>query len=229
MPAVIPVVAAVAGGAIAARGARGAAETQAGATNEATSEQRRQFNLQREDSLPYRETGRRALTSLEGEIDSPITAAEVMDDPGYQFGLSEGQRAMDRKVAASGGRVSGAALRAATRYGTDYGSAGYGAAYQRRQDRLNRLAALAGIGQTATANSAAAGQASANAISSAVMSQGDAAGAARMAQGNIWADTGNQIAALYGRRSRGGGTDTSSFRANDPYRSAGYYGGDEGE
>ncbi len=125
-----------------------------------------------------------------------------MQDPGYQFGLTQGQTALDRKIAAMGGRVSGAALKAASRYGTDYATTGYNAAYQRRQDRLNRLAALAGIGQSATGSSAQAGMNMANNVSGMLTAQGDASAASRLAQGNIWGGAANKIAALYGRNAQ---------------------------
>jgi len=137
-----------------------------------------------------------------GLIDRATTQEEVMRDPGYQFGLQQGQQALDRKIAAMGGRVSGAALKAAARYGTDYASTGYNAAYQRGQDRLNRLAALAGLGQTATQASAASGANSANAISNLVSSQGNANAAMNIAQGNIWGNAANQLGGYYMNQQR---------------------------
>lgn len=173
------------------------------ATREGTAaniaEQRRQFDLTRQDYAPYREVGTNALRTLASSIDSQPTAAEVMAQPGYQFGLQQGQQALDRKFAASGGRISGASLKAAQRYGTDYATTGYNAAYQRSQDRLNRLAALAGIGQSATGASAAAGQTMATNVGNALSNQGDTNAAAALMRGNTWANAGNQIAALYSR------------------------------
>jgi hypothetical protein len=155
--------------------------------------------LTRADYAPYREAGYKALGQYQTEINTPITAADVMQDPGYQFGLTQGQLALDRKTAAMGGRVSGAALKSAARYGTDYASTGYNAAYQRGQDRLNRLAALANIGQTATGGSAAAGATAANSISNLISSQGNASAAGQVAQGNIWGNAANQLGALAGQ------------------------------
>lgn len=183
------------GGAMASRGASKAADTQAQSSAEAIAEQRRQYDLTRGDYTPYRETGVRALGQLETEINAPVTAADAMSDPGYQFGLQQGQQALDRKAAAGGGRVSGASLKSASEYATNYATTGYTAAYQRRQDRLNRLAALANIGQTSTNGSAAAGASSSNAISNLMSAQGNAAGAAQLAQGNIWGNAINQIGA----------------------------------
>lgn len=173
-----------------------AANTQAGSTAAGIAEQRRQFDLTRGDYAPYRQAGVNALGQLQGDINAPVTAADVMSDPGYAFGLQQGQQGIDRKIAAGGGRVSGAAIKRAGMFATDYATTGYGAAYQRRQDRLNRLASLAGLGQTATGGSAMAGQNSANAISGMMTSQGDATGASQIARGNIWGNYANQLGAI---------------------------------
>jgi hypothetical protein len=191
---------AVVGAAASSNAAKKAARSQQAATDSAIGEQQRQFDLQREDTQPYRETGVNALRQLAGEIDTPTTAADVMEDPGYQFGLEQGQQALDRRFAASGGRLSGASLRAASRYNVGTAASGYNAAYQRRQDRLNRLAALAGIGQSSTATSAQAGANSANAIGNLMTAQGNATGAGQLAQGNIWGNAANQIGAIASRQ-----------------------------
>ena len=193
------VVGSVASGYMASSAAGDAADAQSEASANATGEQRRQFDLTRSDYAPYREAGTKALGQLETDINAPVSAADVMSDPGYQFGLKQGQLGLDRKAAAGGGRVSGAALKSAAEYATNYATTGYGAAYQRRQDRLNRLASLAGLGQTATSGSAAAGSNAANAITGIVGAQGDASGAARLAQGNIWGNTVNQLGAVAGK------------------------------
>lgn len=172
-----------------------AANTQADASRAATEEQRRQADRTYADFQPYREAGGRALGLLEKGINQQPTAADVMSDLGYQFGLDQGQRGLDRKVAASGGRVSGAALKSAAEYATNYATNGYNAAYQRRQDRMNRLATLAGVGQTSTGASAAAGSNSTNAISSLISEQGNANAAAQLARGNIWGNAINQVGA----------------------------------
>lgn len=200
------------GGALITANATGdAADQQAQGTAASIGEQRRQFDLTRGDYAPYREAGVNALGQFASEINRPTTAADVMAAPGYQFGLQQGQQGIDRKIAASGGRISGAALKAASRFNTNYATTGYAAEDQRRNDRLNRLAALANIGQTATAGSAAAGTAAANNISSALQNQGDAAGAASLAQGNIWGNATNQLAALYGRASANTGSSGYSW------------------
>ncbi|MEF2156390.1 hypothetical protein V3390_09170 [Luteimonas sp. FXH3W] len=63
--------------------------------------------------------------------------------PGYEFAFGEGQRALDASATARGGLFSGAAAKALTKYGQ-------GVADQQYGSHMNRLAALAGMGQTAT-------------------------------------------------------------------------------
>lgn len=175
--------------------AQSAANTQADATRASIDEQRRQADRAYADQAPYRAQGEYALGLIPGLINKDVTAEEVMADPGYQFGMKQGQLGLDRKAAAAGGRISGAALKSAAEYSSNYAANGFNAAYQRRQDRLNRLAALAGVGQTATQASAASGMNGANNISNLTTAQGNAAGGAQLAQGNIWAGATNQIGA----------------------------------
>ena len=222
---VVAAVATVGGALIGSSATRSAAKTQAASTDAAVAEQRRQYNQNRADLMPYRGAGINALNQLTDEVNRPTTAADVMQDPGYQFGLDEGQKAIDRKIAAMGGRVSGAAIKAAGRFGTNYAATGYTAADQRRNDRLNRLAALAGIGQTATGASAAAGTSAANNISGLMTGQGNATAGAQVAQGNIWGNSANQIAALYSRNQPSSGVSmpTSPYaNYSGDYNSLGY-------
>lgn len=77
-------------------------------------------------------------------------------DPGYQFRLEEGQKALDRQGAAAGRLYSGGQLKAAQRYGQNFASGEFGNAFNRanslRTDAYNRLASLAGLQQTGTAS-----------------------------------------------------------------------------
>jgi hypothetical protein len=216
--------AAVGGALLTSDATRHAANQQADGTAAALDETKREFDVTQANQAPYLEAGKTALGKLAAENDVPLDQSTVELDPGYQFGLQQGQQAIDRKTAAAGGRISGAALKAAAQYGTDYATSGYSAAYSRtnqaRTDRLNRLAALAGVGQTATQNVDAAGANSANARSALMVAAGDNAGAATMAQANIWGNAGNQLAALYTRR---------TATAPNPYTSANQYsGGNDG-
>lgn len=193
-----------------------ASDAQRAATEAGIAEQRRQYDTTRSDFAPWRDAGRIALGQLYNEMAHPVTAEETMQEPGYQFGLQQGQQGLDRKIAAAGSRLSGASLKAASRFNTDYATSGYNAAYQRRQDRLNRLASLAGLGQTATGSSAAAGTNSANQITNLLSNQGDASGAGIMAQGNIWGNALNQYIGQ-NQRQRSQPTTPGGANGTSPY------------
>ena len=227
--AVVGAGAATLGGALINSNAVGkAGDQQAQGTADALAENRRQYDLNRADYAPYLAAGTKALGTFATENDTPLDQSQVQLDPGYQFGLNQGQQAINRQTAAAGGRISGAALKAAAQYGTDYATSGYSAAYSRanqaRSDRLNRLAALAQIGQTSTQNISALGEqntASSNALTRAAANN---AGAATLAQGNIWGNAGNQIAALYGRSAGGTGGQGITEGATNQTGNFDYYG-----
>jgi len=163
---------------IGASAAKGAAKTQSAAADRAAELQNEQFQQTRQDYAPWREAGVNALGVMQktaGNVPGAFsfTNQQMYQDPGYAFRLSEGQKALDRSAAARGGLISGSALKAAQRYGQDMGSQEYQNAYNRaltgyntdvsRENQLyNRQAALAGIGQTATNQTAQAGQNYAN-------------------------------------------------------------------
>ncbi len=168
-----------------------AARGQQRAADAATEEQRRQFDMTQANQQPYREAGTNALANLvqlSGQYGKAPTAEQVMAQPGYQFGLTQGQNAVNNQGAATGGLYSGQQLRAASRFNTDYATTKYDDAFNRNRlqegDTWNRYSALAGIGQTATNQLQGAGQNYANQVGQIGMSNANAQGAATIAQGN---------------------------------------------
>lgn len=139
----------------AANAQQAAAEESSNATltaqREAQAYQERLDNRAYADSAPYREVGTNALRQLASAPN--FTGANLASEPGYQFGLMEGNRALSNSAAARGGLLSGAALKASTRYAQDYASSKYNEAFSRDAQNKNRLASLAGIGQTAVGQS----------------------------------------------------------------------------
>jgi len=103
---------------------------------------------------------------------------DFQQDPGYAFRMSEGLKALDRQAAARGGLISGAALKATTRYGQDQASNEYTNAFNRyqtnRANQLNPLQSLMGAGQTAANTVGTAGQNYANQAGEAYMGAGNA-------------------------------------------------------
>jgi len=122
---------------VGALASRSAANTQVAAADRAAQLQQQQFDKNIELQAPWREAGVNAL----GKLQSGDVMGQM--DPSYQFRLSEGMKALDRTAAARGGLLSGATLKGAQRYGQGLASQEYGNAY-------NRLASMAGLGQTAT-------------------------------------------------------------------------------
>jgi hypothetical protein len=173
------------------RASSSAASTQAAAADRAAELQRQQFERQVELQAPFREAGVRALGKLEAAADyTPFGMAQFQADPGYGFRLSEGQKALERSTAARVGLQSGAALKAAARYGQEMGSQEFQNAFNRfqaeRSARLNPLQSLAGVGQTSTNALGAAGQAYASGA-------GEALGAGAQARASGYMGMANAI------------------------------------
>jgi hypothetical protein len=114
--------------------------------------------------------------------------SDFQADPGYAFRLSEGQKALDRSAAARGGMISGAALKAAGRYGQDMASQEFTNAFNRyqtnRSNQLNPLQSLMGAGQSATNFVGSAGQNYATNAGNAYGAAGQAAASGYMGQAN---------------------------------------------
>lgn len=79
---------------------------------------------------------------------------DVVYNTGLQFGLDEGNKALERRAAAYGGYDSGATLKALTRYANDYGTTKAEGAYNRFMDDKNTtygfLSGQQGVGLSAT-------------------------------------------------------------------------------
>lgn len=132
------------GGRSAGRAAERAADVQAGASQAAIDEQRRQFDLIRADLAtvrgdlaPFREQGVNALNQFAGSVLGPLEAT-----PAFKFQLEQGVNALERGASARGKLFSGQQAKALTEFGQGLGSL-------EANNHLNRLAALAGIGQSA--------------------------------------------------------------------------------
>ena len=153
------------------------------------------------------------ILGLSGNVDAPgygsaaksFSAEDMEQDPGYAFRLSEGQKAIERSTAARGGLQSGAALKAAARYGQEMGSQEYANAFNRYQtERANKIAplqSLQAVGQASAAGQAAAAGNLASGSSQALQNYGSGAsgayGSYGAAQGQIAAQQGAGASAAY--------------------------------
>lgn len=145
--------------------------------------QQQEFNTQQQNEAPYLAAGNTDLGNLQSILAQPgqgwnqtfqaPTAAEAAAYPGYQFQEQQGQEALQNSAAAKGALYSGNTQEALAQYGqqsaqSDYSNV-YNQAFQQYQqnygqynNQLNRLAAGAGIGQTAVGTSGQQGQAAAS-------------------------------------------------------------------
>lgn len=140
------------------------------------------------NEAPYRAAGTAAVNQLSaGLTDGSLTAGyapqfsfsgvDQANDPAYQFDLQQGQQAIQRSAAASGGLVSGGALKDLDTFSQGYASnqyqqsytnalAQYQQAYQQYEttqgNKFNRLSSTAGLGQNAVTQTATSGNAAAS-------------------------------------------------------------------
>ena len=109
---------------------------------------------------PYVTAGQGGLSTLAsmlgpgGSLITPLTASQVMaNDPGYQFRLQQGQKALETSASARGGLLGGAAEKAAMQYGQGFASNEYQNSWnrlmQQRQQQYGMLSGLAGMGEQA--------------------------------------------------------------------------------
>lgn len=141
------------------------------ASDKAVALQSKIYEEQKKQAQPWLQAGQGALTTLQGRLGltpggtgdlmQTYSGQNLMDDPGYQFRMQQGQKAIERQQAAAGKYLTPEAQMALQRYGQDFGSQEYGAGYNRfNQDQntlFNRLAAISGVGQQQLAQQQAVG------------------------------------------------------------------------
>lgn len=202
----------VVGGAINANSAKKAANGQSGAADSATALQQGIYNDTVQRNAPFVQGGTAAYNALLGRLGlggsggpntlgQVPTAADVMATPGYQFGLDQGQNALSHQLNAHGMTNSGAQIKAAARYGTDYATTQYNNSLKNLQDNnqqvFNQLSQTAQIGQSSANNTASNGQAFGTQAGNNMMAGANAQGAATIATGNAYTNALNQGVSAY--------------------------------
>jgi hypothetical protein len=213
--AVVVGAASVAGGAISASGARSAGRAQADAAKQAAQLDKEMYYDQAARMEPFRQAGLTTQTELmrqlglSGDANSAgygnllknFSQQDFQEDPGYGFRLKEGLKAIDRTAAARGNMISGAAMKAAERYGQDMASQEYQNAYNRyNNDRSTNYQMLTGqqsVGQNASnAMNQASGQYAQNA-GDAYMQAGNARASGYVGAANAWSGALNNMSNMY--------------------------------
>lgn len=173
--------------------AKKAAQEQQRRMQQAMGVQQNVYDQARADNSPYARLGEFGTNALldslrSGDMTRRFTAADMYDDPGYQFRLDEGKKALQADLSARGARYGGTALKALERYAQGYASDEYGKAYGRftnDQDRgFSKLMGVTGVGENAVGRNMAAGQNYAGAMTSLLTGMGDSAAAGRIGSTN---------------------------------------------
>jgi hypothetical protein len=190
----IPAAASLLGAKMSSDAAKSAARTSAESADKATALQQQMYEQNIARQQPFLQGGTEDYNRLRALMSGGPSAAQnfLQMDPGYQFRLSEGMKALDRQAAARGGLISGGALKAAQRYGQDLGSQEFGAAY-------NRLAGLADVGPRAAGVMSGLGQTYATNVGNMMVGQGQTAANAALARGSAYSGGLNQLGYLAGR------------------------------
>jgi len=207
---------ALAGAAAQAYGADRAASAARRGSRRAREAQAEALRQQRETMAPYLQGGQTSQNELlrllglggdpasagYGSMAQPFGMEQFQADPGYQFRMDEGMKALERSAAARGGLLSGGFLRGATRYGQDVASQEYMNAFNRyqaeRQARLNPLFNLYGIGANAADALSGAQQNYGQGAAQSYMNAANARASNYLTQGNIFSNLLGQAQSAYG-------------------------------
>lgn len=181
-------------------GAKDQSDTVKEAADQANALEREQWDWTKQAWQPRIDAGNRGLTLYERAIAQKNQKPyEFTADPGYQFRLGEGEKAINRAAAASGRFDSGRTLKDLLRYGQDFASNEYGQGWNRwntlNNQNVNRLANLAGLGQTALTQVGGAGQ---NYADSSGSNLANAMLMGANARGNAWTGVGNTLGKAFG-------------------------------
>ena len=161
------------------RASRRAERASNAATDRQINELRRQFDLTRADTAPYREAGRNALRQMMVQLGLEDGDSTFTTTPGYEFRVKQGQRGVDNYLARQGMRLSGPAIKAVERFRQGTAADEYG-------NYFARLGNVAGFGPAGVRTAAASGARTAAGINSAIGNNAIARMNAAYNRGSAW-------------------------------------------
>lgn len=198
---IIAGVGSVASAVIGGHAASSAADAQAQSAQAAIDEQRRQFDLTRSDTAPWRTAGAAAIGQLS---DMLKPGYDYTASPGYDWRFAQGQRAVDSSAAAKGLDMSGGTLKDLTRFGQGLAASDY-------TDQFNRVASVAQGGQQVNESLGTLGANSANNIGNLLTQQGNARASGYVGSANAITGGINNLAYLAQQHFGGGSQPLGSF------------------
>jgi hypothetical protein len=212
-------VSSILGGRSQAKAAGKAAKAQLKATQATIAQQERALERQIGLQEPFRQTGVNALADYATASQyTPFGMDQFQADPGYQFRMSEGMKALERSAAARGILQSGGTLKDITRFGQDAASQEYQNAFQRylaeRQQKLQPLEYRIGLGQAAASGQAANVGSTAQNVGGLTTSLGDIRSAGIMGRSNAFTNTMGNLSSLATQ----GAEAYGQYKAAQPYQ-----------
>ena len=207
------------GGRSQAKAAKSAAKAQTKATRETIAAQERALERQIGLQEPFRQTGVNALADYATASQyTPFGMAQFEADPGYQFRMSEGLKALERSAASRGILQSGGTLKDITRFGQDLASQEYQNAFLRyleeRRQKLQPLEYRIGLGQAAASGQAANVGSTAENVGGLTTSLGNIRSAGIMGRANAFTNTLSDISGLATQ----GAEAYGMYQAAQPYQ-----------
>lgn len=188
-------------------GANKSADAMADAIEQATALQERQMRLAKQQFTPYAQAGTEALGQYQGNIGNQPTyqntLANLVNDPGYQFRLQQGQQTLENSAAARGNLLSGATLKDLTGYAqgmaSQEGQAAYARDFNAFNNTQNQLANLMQQGYNASGQIVGSGQQGTNNLANLALMGGQSQGNMYMGRANALADLGNSLGQAFGQ------------------------------
>jgi hypothetical protein len=188
----------LAAGYMGAQAAKDAAATSAAGMRYAADTNREMFNITNENLRPYREQGQVSLKDLVARMPELTRAYTPEDfnqgiDPGYQFRLAQGQKALENQYNRGGGLISGNVMQGMQDYTQGQASQEFGAAFGRnaatQTNIFNRLKGIADMGLNATGTTAQAATSAGQTIGSAQIGAANAEAAGITGQAKAYGNT----------------------------------------
>lgn len=178
--------------------AKNAADTISGGTRYAADINKQMFDITNENLRPYREAGQLTLKDLLTQMPNLTKAYTPADfaqgiDPGYQFRLAQGQKALQNQTNMGGGLISGNALQGMQDYTQGQASQEFGNAFARNSatqtNIFNRLKSIADMGLGAAGTTADAATKTGESMGSAAIAGAQAQGAGQIGQAKAYGNT----------------------------------------
>jgi hypothetical protein len=136
-----------------------------------------------------------------GELMKNFTGADLVNEPGFKFGLDQGNKAIENAARARGMSMSPATVKELLRYSNDYAGTKYGEAFNRdmsnRTTKYNFLTGTSGGGQQAAQTVGNAGMNMATNVGGLMTGAANARGAAGIAGANAMSGGINNAVNMY--------------------------------